>query len=124
MVDKELLSEQVQTSHPRMPSILYVASNFRSVSSLYINGLPSRVKTTPHLFADGHIINSPEDAHVLQADIDALHQWEKDWLMSFIPHKSNIIRIIEKRKPIDATYTTHGKELGHIKNAKYVGSPD
>ena len=92
---------------------------------VFINDLPSRVKATPRLFADDcflyRIINSPEDAQALQEDPDALQQWEKDWLMSFNPDKCEVIRITKKRKPIDANYTIHGKELGHTKNAKYLG---
>ena len=52
---------------------------------VYINDLPSRVKATPRSFADDcflyRIISSPEDAQSLQEDLDALQQWEKDWLM-------------------------------------------
>ena len=91
----------------------------------YINELPCRVKATPPLFADDcflyNIINSQEDTHALQDDLDGLQQWEQDWLMSFNPDKWEVIRIIKKRKPIDASYTIHGKELGHTKNAKYLG---
>ena len=88
---------------------------------VYINALPSRVKATPRRFADDcflyRIINSPKDAQALQDDLDALQQWEKDWLMSFNPDKCKVIQII-KRSPIDANYTIHGKELEHTKNAK------
>ena len=91
---------------------------------VYINDLPSRVKATPRLFADDcflyRVINSPEDSQALQEDLDALQQWEKDLLMSFNPDKCEVIRITKKRKPIDANYTIHGKELGHTKNAKYL----
>ena len=92
---------------------------------VYINDLPSRVKATKRLFADDcflyRIINSREDPQALQEDLDALQQWEKDWLMSFNPDKCEVIRITKKRKPIDAKYTIHSKKLGHTKNAKYLG---
>ena len=41
--------------------------------------------------------------------------------MSFNPDKCEVIRITKKRKPIDTNYIIHGKELGHTKNAKYLG---
>ena len=63
----------------------------------------------------------PLGAQALQDDLDALQQWEKDSLMSFNPDKCEVIRITKNRKPIDANYTIHGKELGHTKNAKYLG---
>ena len=92
---------------------------------VYINDLPSRDKATPRLFADDcflyRIIKSPEDAQALQDYLDALQQWEKDWLKSFNPDKCEVIQITKKRKPIDANHTIHGKELGHTKNAKYLG---
>ena len=59
--------------------------------------------------------------HFKSQDLDALQQWEKDWLMSFNPDKCEVIRITKKSKPIDANYTIHGKELGYTKNAKYLG---
>ena len=78
------------------------------------NDLSSRVKATTGLFADFcflyRIINSQK-----VYDLDALQQWEKDWLMSFNPDKCEIIRITKKRKPINANYTIHGKELGYTK---------
>ena len=53
----------------------------------YINDLPSRIKATPRLIADGcflyHIINSPEDTRALQYGLNALQQRAKDWLMPF-----------------------------------------
>ena len=30
-------------------------------------------------------IERSEDAKILQQDLDQLQQWEKDWMMSFIP---------------------------------------
>ena len=78
-------------------------------------------QSNPRLFADDcfmyRIINSQVDAQALQDDLDALQQWGKKWLISFNPDKCEIIRITKKRKLIDANYTTHGKELGHTKNA-------
>ena len=40
--------------------------------------------------------------------------------MSFNTDKCEVIRITKRRKPIDANYTIHGKELVHTKNAKYM----
>ena len=42
--------------------------------------------------------------------------------MSFNPDKCEVIRITKKRKTIDANFTIRGKELGHTKNAKYLGA--
>ena len=70
-----------------------------------IKYLPSRLKATPRLFADGCFLycisNSSEDAQALQDDLDALQQWEKNWLMSFNTRIWEVSRITKKRKPIE-----------------------
>ena len=43
------------------------------------------------------------------------------WKMKFNPDECEAISISNKRKPITATYTIHGKMLKHVKHAKYLG---
>ena len=66
-------------------------------------------------------IRNNDDAALLQEDLDNLQQWETKWKMEFNPDKCEAISISNKRKPITATYTIHGKTLKHVKNAKYLG---
>ena len=93
---------------------------------LYINDLPDHVKySSTSLFADDSMISrtirNENDAALLQNDLDNLQQWEKKWKMEFNPDKCEAISISNKRKPITATYTIHGKSLKHVKSAKYLG---
>ena len=61
-----------------------------------------------NLFADDCVlyrrINSEEDAHKLQKDLDGLQKWEKDWLMEFHPQKCQTMHITNKRKPVTVAY--------------------
>ena len=70
----------------------------------FINDMPDCVKAQCRLFADNSIIyrtvNSQENAIKLQLDLDALHQWESDWGMTFNPSKCNVIHVTwEARAP-------------------------
>lgn len=92
---------------------------------VYINDLPSRVKSTARLFADDcllyrRIVNE-EDTITLQEDLNQLQVWESEWLMSFNPEKCEVIRITNKRRIIEANYSIHGQTLQFTTKAKYLG---
>ena len=61
---------------------------------IYINDMPLKVSSTTRLLADDSLlyrkIRSPEDACLLQEDLDKLQVWEKEWQMSFIPTKCEV----------------------------------
>ena len=93
---------------------------------LYINDLPSKASSTTRLFADDCLmyrqINNSDDARQLQADLDAMEEWERTWLMSFNPDKCEVLRITNKRLHIiNTTYTIHGQPLSIVDSAKYLG---
>ena len=94
---------------------------------LYINDLPKYIspESVARLFADDCVlyrrINSEEDAHKLQKDLDGLQKWERDWLMEFHPQKCQTMDITNKRKPITVPYTIHGHVLEEVDTAKYLG---
>ena len=92
---------------------------------VYINDLPSRVNSTARLFADDcllyRVIKSTDDHQILQQDLDHLQQWENEWQMSFNPEKCEVIRITNKRRIIDGSYTIHGHTLQFTDQAKYLG---
>ena len=92
---------------------------------VYINDLPSKVQSTARLFADDCLlyrtIKSNQDSDILQQDLDNLQKWESDWLMHFNPDKCEVIRITNKRRTINGTYTIHDQPLGHTNQAKYLG---
>ena len=94
---------------------------------LYINDLPDYIVngSSVRLFADDCVlyrrINRPEDAILLQEDLEALQEWEKDWLMEFHPQKCQILHITNKRQPIRQPYKIHGHILEEVESAKYLG---
>ena len=92
---------------------------------IYINDLPMKVSSTTRLFADDSLlyrrIRSPEDARILQEDLDKLQDWEKEWQMSFNPIKCEVNRITNKRNPIRTSYQIHGHDLTVAKTGKYLG---
>lgn len=77
------------------------------------------------LFADDCLIykkiRSQADADDLQADLDALQEWEQQWMMSFHPQKCQLLRITRKKSPVKAAYVLHGHELAEADTAKYLG---
>jgi hypothetical protein len=91
----------------------------------YINDLPGRVNSTVRLFADDCLlyrcITSPEDAAIIQEDLNNLQDWENTWQMNFNPDKCEVIRITLKRKPILSEYSIHGHTLETVSSAKYLG---
>ena len=92
---------------------------------VYINDLPSCVKSSTHIFAGDCLlykcINSSADSKALQEDLDYLQQWEKDWQMKFNPGKCEVIPISNKRKVVDSEDTIHGQILRRTDKAKYLG---
>ena len=91
----------------------------------YINDLPKNIRATPRLFADDCLlyreINSVEDGLSLQADLERLQEWERDWSMQFNPEKCEVLRITNKRKAIVTEYKIRGQTLPTVDSAKYLG---
>ena len=85
--------------------------------------MPLTVESILALFADDsflyRIILNQNDAAILQSDLDKLVLWEENWSMEFHPKKCKVLRITNKRKPINAAYKIHNEELDN--NAKYLG---
>ena len=90
---------------------------------IYINDLPLNVSSTTCLFADDSLlygrIRSPEDARLLQEDLDKLQLWEKNGRCRLIQQR--VIRITKKRNPIQTTYQIHDHDLTITKAGKYLG---
>ena len=92
---------------------------------IYINDMPSYVKSHIRLFADDaylyRIIDRIDDPITLQEDLTALQQWETLWDMEFHPEKCKHLTITNKSKPIESSYSIHQTELEKVSNAKYLG---
>ena len=92
---------------------------------MYINDLPDITKSKVRLFADDTAIylavSSLEDAHILQQDLDRLHQWELQWDMEFNPSKCLVIHVTRSRTPVPSQYLLHGQALESVAGSKYLG---
>ena len=93
---------------------------------MYINDISSAAASSEiSLFADDALlykeIKTIQDVRNLQVDLDNLTQWEHDWSMEFNADKCKVIRITNKRKITNGTYSIHGYNLELVKTAKYLG---
>jgi len=92
---------------------------------VYINDLPLHVSCKVRLYADDVIlysnINSVEDCHQLQRDLDSLTQWANKWLMTFNPTKCEFLRITNKINIIPFTYHLDNYTIQEVTHAKYLG---
>ncbi|KAI8484062.1 hypothetical protein Bbelb_381800 [Branchiostoma belcheri] len=64
---------------------------------VFINDMPSAISSTCYLFADDakvfRRVNSPDEVATLQADINNLAVWSKDWQLSFNIEKCKCMHI-------------------------------
>ena len=92
---------------------------------LYINDLPLSILSKVKLYADDtliyRIINTAEDAILLQKDLDTLTQWAQIWLMKFNASKCVHLTITRKKSPLITTYTIDNSIIQQNKSAKYLG---
>ena len=95
---------------------------------LYINDLPSNIKSNIFMFADDTkvfiTIETPIDQHTLQDDLHQLTQWSRKWLLKFHPDKCKVMRI-GKAKTDHYRYTLNvnnvNHELEYITEEKDIG---
>ena len=93
---------------------------------VYINDLLDSLNSDGLLFADDakiftHI-TSKEDALKLQADIDLLEDWSKQWLLKFNPDKCHVLTLgkFENTRHTER-YRIYGNELEHVFEEKDLG---
>lgn len=92
---------------------------------LYINDLPSRVKSQARLFADDCLLYRPissiEDQVLLQKDLESLDSWADTWGMRFNAQKCYIMRISRSRTPHTFNYSLCGHVLEQVQTIPYLG---
>ena len=89
---------------------------------IYVNDLPDYVSNTTKMFADDtkaySTIDSKDDCHILQKDLNNLASWSRTWLLHFNAPKCVVLRI---RQSIQCTYTLNGIVLEAVANQKDLG---
>ena len=92
---------------------------------IFINDLPSVVRSQVRLFADDCLMYRPvhsiEDQVALQGDLVSLEGWADTWGMRFNAKKCQILTISRTRKYLSYFYTLSGHTLDIVDNAKYLG---
>ncbi|KAI8511868.1 hypothetical protein Bbelb_109680 [Branchiostoma belcheri] len=93
----------------------------------YINDLPKRISSTSRLFADDtavyRLLTCSKDSLELQADLNKLEDWEREWDMAFHPDKCQQLPLTRARNPPTAntSYMLHNHTLERVPSAKYLG---
>ena len=79
---------------------------------LYINDLPSRVKSEIRLFADDTKLFTRSDidgaTDTLQEDLDLLQNWSEQWLLRFHPEKCHVLKLGHQKSNV--TYEMKKKD--------------
>ena len=91
----------------------------------YINDLPEGVSSYCHLYADDVLlyrnIEGKNDCLSLQADLNALQEWEQLWQVKFNPSKCHCISFSNSQTPIKLGYTIHNNFIQNVDSIKYLG---
>ncbi len=94
---------------------------------IYINDITDNLSpgTTTRLFADDCVIYRPiqttDDRHSLQHDINTLQEWAVRWQMSFNPKKCNMMHISARGNCHPHPYYMAGIQLEAVKEHRYLG---
>ena len=91
----------------------------------FINDLPENIKNKIKLYADDVLlystINSLDDCHQLQADLNTLEQWANRWRIVFNPSKCEYLKITNKLHSISTQYHIQKHTIKEVTHAKYLG---
>ena len=92
---------------------------------LYINDLPQNIQAQVRLFSDDTAVyltvGSSDDRDILQADLNALQEWELAWDMEFNPSKCQVLHITRLKHQLNTQYSLHRQVLDATHTAKYLG---
>ena len=92
---------------------------------IYRNDLPDRTRSKVQLFADDTAmylaVSNLHDAHILQQDLDQLHEWELQWNMEFNPSTCVVIHVTRVKTPVPSEYLLHCQILESVGGSKYLG---
>ena len=93
--------------------------------SLFVNDLPSVVKTDCLLFADDvkifQKVRGWNDVKRLQDDINAVTRWAADWRLKLNPSKCRTFKITLKRDVVPSAYQINGSTLEEVSSIRDLG---
>ena len=92
---------------------------------LYINDITTDINSPLRLFADDcllyRVINSAEDANMLQEDLNRLSEWANTWQLRFNVSKCTVIRCTRSLTPFNHVYTLNNHILNLSDQHTYLG---
>ena len=92
---------------------------------LYINDITKDINSPLRLFADDcllyRVINSAEDANMLQEDLNRLSEWANTWKLRFNVSKCTVIRCTRSLTPFNHVYTFNNHILNLSDQHTYLG---
>ena len=92
---------------------------------LYINDIITDIHSQIRLFADDcliyHSINTPNDHHILQRDLNTLTAWAKRWQMEFNISKCKILQVSTKHILSSFLYKMDNTPLEIVNQHNYLG---
>ncbi|MCG7879037.1 MAG: endonuclease/exonuclease/phosphatase family protein [Candidatus Thiodiazotropha taylori] len=94
---------------------------------VYINDIVNDIHCSIRLFADDTslyiIVENPiEAAQLLNADLERIHQWANQWLVSFNPAKSEALLLSRKlNKPNHPQVTMNNQAITEVNTHKHLG---
>ena len=92
---------------------------------LYINDITSNISSCIRLFADDcvlyRVIQSEQDHHHLQQDLNYIIQWTKHWQMSLNIDKCVILTCSRSTSPPEYHYNIDNTMLNHTSQHQYLG---
>ncbi|BHF61912.1 hypothetical protein SprV_0100489200 [Sparganum proliferum] len=92
---------------------------------IYVDDCVSELDCGVAMFADDiklwSVIRTADDEEHLQANLNRLQQWSKDWLLQFNEKKCNILRVGRARSPNHMAYCLNGIPLQVVDSQKDLG---
>ena len=92
---------------------------------LYINDINSNITSNLRLFADDCIvyreIQSINDHHILQQDLDIIFTWSTTWQLHFNVEKCYHLGVTLKKTPSEYSYALLSQVIPSVKSATYLG---
>ena len=58
---------------------------------------------------------------MLQKDLDIINKWAESWQMTFNLSKCKLVRVTNKKHPLEHSYYLQGEQIKSVPHAKYLG---
>ena len=93
---------------------------------IYVNDISNSLTSITRLFADDtslqHSSDSSDDIeHVVNSDMNKLHQWSNQWLMRFNPKKTDVMLFSTRQNVVKPTILSNNELLPFVQQHRHLG---